>query len=438
MNELIVLGCILFVSLIGFIIIQFWNLLPEDELFFSLGTSFGLGSGLIALQLYAYSRCGISWNIFTLLTPWVLFIFVVLGISKERFKIPLLNIPNFSLLEKILITGILLTLFYVIIEALIRPLSVWDGWATWLFESKVFFFDGRVSYENMHFMQASYPLLYPLLATFNYIIMESVDDTAILLLSVAFYFFLSLSFFSVLKKQYGIRYALVWTFILMTTQNLIRHGRLEAGIADLPQGYFIFVSSMLFLKYLQKFSQKILILLMIMLGFASLIKNEGTPFLFIMLLLLFYTFYKKKMYSYVSYLLIPLSIWGDWQIFKKMIQVDQIYSLAHPFEMSIHKTANAIIGSVRELFTIKSWNIVWILYFLSFFYNKKRNIDQLYLTIIILVQLSIYFILYLTTYGNNPESSLPRLLIHVLALVVYVLAVQLKERNNRFVAWILG
>jgi hypothetical protein len=288
-------------------------------------------------------------------------------------------------------------------------------------------------------MQASYPLLYPLLATFNYIIMESVDDTAILLLSVAFYFFLSLSFFSVLKKQYGIRYALVWTFILMTTQNLIRHaGRLEAGIADLPQGYFIFVSSMLFLKYLQKFSQKILILLMIMLGFASLIKNEGTPFLFIMLLLLFYTFYKKKMYSYVSYLLIPLSIWGDWQIFKKMIQVDQIYSLAHPFEMSIHKTANAIIGSVRELFTIKSWNIVWILYFLSFFYNKKRNIDQLYLTIIILVQLSIYFILYLTTYGNNPESSLPRLLIHVLALVVYVLAVQLKERNNRFVAWILG
>jgi hypothetical protein len=123
MNELIVLGCILFVSLIGFIIIQFWNLLPEDELFFSLGTSFGLGSGLIALQLYAYSRCGISWNIFTLLTPWVLFIFVVLGISKERFKIPLLNIPNFSLLEKILITGILLTLFYVIIEALIRPLS---------------------------------------------------------------------------------------------------------------------------------------------------------------------------------------------------------------------------------------------------------------------------------------------------------------------------
>lgn len=428
MNELIVFTSIMFASLLGYVLIRAYNLLPKEDLLFSIGCSFGLGVGLLFLQMYSYSRFGIAWHIQTLILPWLLILGIVTLIKRKSFHFSLSLFPQLTYFEKFLCVGIFLTCCYVLFEVLLRPLGVWDGWATWLFEAKVFFIDGKISATNLQYMQASYPLLYPLFATFVYEMMGHVDDTAILLISTAFYGFLSLSFFASLRRSHGLTYSLFGTLLLMTLQNLIRHGgRIEAGIADLPQGYYFFICTMLYLRYLTTTSHRLFFLLCTFLGFSTLVKNEGTPFLLIMTILGLYHIYKHKMYSHLLYLLIPCGLLLEWVYFKKISGVDQIYSVAHHFELSLGKVVSSITGTFKEFVTIKSWNFLWIMYFYLLVFSRPIKEKLVNLHGIILFQLGCYLVVYFTTFGNGPESSIPRLLIHIAPIALFIILSQIKD-----------
>src|SRR4030067_1512713 len=110
---------------------------------------------------------------------------------------------------------------YVLIEALIRPVGVWDAVAIWLNKSKIFYLDGSLVPSHFIHIDSGYPLVVSLLGTFIYIILGHVNDTAVLITSFAFYSFLALSFFSILKEKFGVKYALIFTLLMVTTQNLV-------------------------------------------------------------------------------------------------------------------------------------------------------------------------------------------------------------------------
>ena len=59
--------------------------------------------------------------------------------------------------------------------------------------------------------------------------------------------------------------ALIFTFLLLSTQNLVRHGgRFEAGYADLALGFYIFLSVLLLLDYLKIQNKKALFLFLLL------------------------------------------------------------------------------------------------------------------------------------------------------------------------------
>jgi hypothetical protein len=429
MNALIVLITIIFISLCGYVLLRGFNLVSKKDNLLAVAYSYGFGTSLIALQLYLYSRLSIAWDRENILLPWiVIFIIIIFKRKKDiSFKFP--EIPPIKTVDKIIIAGICISLSYVILEALIRPLTTWDGWANWLFQAKVFFLQGRILPEDLIYMNSEYPLTINLLGTFIYIILGRVDDTAVLLTSSAFYAFIALLMFAVLKKNYGVRYALLFTLLLTTTQNFIRHGgRLEAGMADLPLGYFAFISATLLIDYLQKNSTRTFILLNIFLAMTALIKFEGIPLSFFIALCAIYHIYKTKKYGHIPIFFIWILPPVLWQIDRRLLELSHEYfSSGHYLETSFEKTITAFTGTLKELINIKSWNLLWIIFFYMLFIKPKNLKHFNTLPFIILSQLSLYVIMYLLTSGHAPDSSIERLLMHIAPIAFYYIAVKIKH-----------
>ncbi len=425
MNIIITLITILFITAVGFAIIRGFNLISNKDKLLSIACSYGLGVGLISMQLYVFSRLNFPWHKELLIYPWLILVGVILFRSRNRinFKLPLF--PKFTNLQIFLLCGILVACSYTIFEALIRPVTVWDGWAIWLLKSKIFFLDGTIDPEMLNYIKSDYPLIISLLGTFIYIILGRVDDTAVLITSTAFYLALALLFLSAVKKKFGFTYALLFTFLLVTTQNFVRHGgRLEAGLADLALGYYAFACFILLIIYLKTSSGKLLLLLNIFLGITTLIKFEGVTITLLLSCFMFYHITKNRLYSHFIFFLIWFIPFTDWQTYKKIHLASVNYFTAHKFEFSISKTLNVFSGTFKELINVKSWNMLWIIYFYTLFIFKiTKNKELMILNTIILFQFAVYIIIYIFTSGNSPESSIERLLIHIAPLALYSVAI---------------
>src|SRR5207302_961120 len=104
------------------------------------------------------------------------------------------------------------------------------------------------------------------------------DQVAILFFTF-FYISLLIIFYYYAKNFTSQRFALGYTFLFATTQNMIRHaGRFDVGNADLPLGYFFLCSSIFLLEFLKTKSTKSTFLLTLFVTTAALIKSEGIPF----------------------------------------------------------------------------------------------------------------------------------------------------------------
>ena len=438
MNILIVLLTVCFVCLLGYLFIKTFNFLPGKEDLSVLGHSYGLGIGLISLQLYLFSRLNISWDRYSLIFPWIVFFALVYIFKKPKFNLTF----KFEKLNKIslfLMILILISTAYVLLEALIRPLAVWDGWAIWLLKSKIFFIDGKIIPSVLNYVKSDYPLVVSLFGTFIYIVLGHVDDTAVLLAFFAFYLFLGIIFFSYIKERFGMTYALLMTFIFLTLQNLIRHGgRYEVGQADLALGYYIFLSETLLLDYIKKQEIKKLILLNIFLGITGVIKFEGLPFVLAAQGVIAYFIFKERKYKkFISGLLWILPV-AEWGLYKRINNVSVNYFYVHQFIFSLSKIPSSIKDVFKELVNIKSWSLLWFSYFFLIFCFGVKKTELTVLNIFILLQFFAYMMLYFFTVGNSPESSIERLLVHIAPLAMLYVAIAIKEvykKNENIISY---
>lgn len=424
MNFLLILISILFTAFIGYVFIRGFNLI-EDKLF-ALACSYGLGIGLIYYQLFLYSRLGISWSKELIIIPWILLCVLILFKNFEKFKTRFFKIPKFDKIEILFFISILFLIFYTVFEATIRPATTWDSWATWLMEAKAYFHDGRLIPSTLEYLGSDYPLVLKLNWVFNYITLGKVDDTAILLTSSAVYISSLIAFFASSRKKLGRKSALLFTFLLASIQVLIRQGgRMEAGQADLPLGYFAFISSILLIDYFNNKRAKTLLLFNIFLAILSLTKAEGLPFAIISGFISIYIIFKSKLYNHFLILLFWVIPIVDWRFFRIQNHIPSYYFETHHIETSLLKTKNALHGSFLGLINIKSWAGLWILYIYSLiFLGFKKNMEILILNILVISQIVIYLGIYLFTSGNGPESSWDRLLVHIAPIAMYVISLQ--------------
>jgi hypothetical protein len=399
--------------------------------------SFGLGAGVVAFQLYVYSRFHIFWNVFLILVPWILLLATAFYFRKNELNFTL-KITRVSVFSKLLIILIVILLFIVFIESISRPIPAWDGWASWLFRAKMFFVENGVKTQIFSYVPSEYPVIVSLMTTFLYKVLGFIDDRSVLLLYPSFYLSLTIMFFFSLKKTVGVARALLFTFLLISTQNIIRHsGRFEVGQADFILGFYMFASFSLFILFSRSKKLGNFILLQLFLAITALIKNEGIPFVLIIQMFLLVFIYKHRLFKILPYFLYFVIPFGDWQIFKASVHLfvitSYIQSSLHPERVGI-----IIYEYMKEFLKLANWNLLWIAFFVSYvvYIIRRKSSQNLAVPyIIVFLQLLVYCSVFLFT-STNPMLHIPnvnnRELIHLAPIAVYIVCIvfsKLKYKN---------
>ncbi len=422
---LTVIGIFLYI-IIGYSFIKLTNLFEKEKVLEVVPYSFAIGLGFVSIQMFLYSLLKIPWSSFNIIVPWIFVI--AYSIYKTPLDFKFLNVKNTlnkkNFLWKLFTVLSILLLIFVFFEAILRPLSAWDGWAIWLLKGKMFYLDGYVNPNVYLMLKDNYAYTINLSVSFIYTLIGYPNDRAVLLVFYCFYLMTGISLYFSIKKNSSKTIAALFTFLFLSTQNILRHGgRWEAGYADLALGFYIFLTVMSFFNYLSKKNNSSLILVIILMSITSLVKEEGMFFSFIIFLTLLYAEIKHKKTKHIltSFIyLIPLLIW---QVFKYVNGISFHY-LYTQFSFQLSRVLDALKYMIYELFNFKNWNILWILFIVSIFklnFKKKESI----IFFIILIQLFMYFMVFLIS-PHAPQQHIlnvmNRLLLHLAPLAVYLSA----------------
>ena len=198
MNMFIFLLPLICIFLIGLIVISVTNNFSRQSLLNKLGFAYGIGVGCVTVQMMFYSFLHIGWNPFSILLPWFL-LGVVTFIKKSKMQLQII-LPS-AKIDFLLLAGIICSSFFVLFEALIRPLSAWDGWSHWFLHGKAFYILGYIDPQYLISVNNAYPPLMNLLITFSYIVTGGIHEQAAIFLYAWFYVALLLIVGYMVSKQ---------------------------------------------------------------------------------------------------------------------------------------------------------------------------------------------------------------------------------------------
>lgn len=246
------------------------------------GAAFGLGSGLLTLEMFVFALAGLPWDPLGLaLLPTVgAAAAVVLRRRREGLAQP--APPALSPWRRVARIGLVLILVLLVggsfIRAGLTPLSSWDGFAIWGFKAKAFYVDGTVAGSFLldavrEYSHPDYPLHLPLLMAWVFLVLGEWHDGVVMLLFPAFYASLLLVCYAMLARLGPPEVALLFTLGLASMPQLLDHA--SAAMADLPLAYSLTAGVALLVRYLERPERSALLGAALMMGAAGWMKNEG-------------------------------------------------------------------------------------------------------------------------------------------------------------------
>lgn len=434
MNILIVLFLLILTTYFGYSMLNLLRI-KIGNLFFMIALGFGIGFGTIFLLMGVYSILGIHWDALSIFPP-VFFISIVSFAFSKSGTLKII-IPRLSKKSTATLFLIVFLAGFVLFESIIRPLSAWDGWSSWQMRAKAMYVDQEITTEQFFYFETEYPLAVPLYSVFIYEMLGEVDDTAILLVSFFFYVMIGLAAFSFLQTKTSTNFALLMTFLVLSTQNLIRHGgRYEAGMADIIMSFFIILAIILLHFVIEKKSGVTLALLFFVMFLTSQIKNEGVVFSsIIFVVILYYAIVGRITRKWLLFFLYMIGVL-IWPLLKV------IYGLPGGILRSIpiingYVLLGVVKTQITQYLNIQNWNFGWVYIFTVLTYviaTKKIN----GVVIVILAQLLVYLIIFLFSSVDpvtHAQGITDRLLIHIFpaATVMFSLYIYPKIKSNRLV-----
>jgi hypothetical protein len=153
---------------------------PDDRLAVgeSLALSYGLGVGLVTLQMLAYSLAGIRFTLVRVVLPWAVVWPLYLFLVRRRAvpPEPAAGRPfarRLSPAALLLLAPVAIVCLAMLVRSTFMPVWVWDAWAIWDIKARAFHLHGGVvpflSDSYYALTHLDYPLLVPLAGTFVYL-----------------------------------------------------------------------------------------------------------------------------------------------------------------------------------------------------------------------------------------------------------------------------
>lgn len=408
MNIIIVLLLLIFTSFIGMYIIRKYTLLRNGIT--ALPYGFAVGFGIIGYLMFVYSLLNLPWKPILLLLPFLVFFIA----TYKKMYFGKVKVPKVSPLKILLLFFITALISFAFIEALIRPPTSWDSWSSWILRANYYFFEGSVSKESYQYLTTSYPAIVPLYITFLYTILGKVDDIAVLAIYPFLYSMLALAFFSFVRSRTSVSFSLLFTFLLLSSQNLLRHaGRFEAGLADIIVGFFVLCSTIILELFFNQPKRSTAFLLMLLLSIISQIKNEGFVIALILFLIFWIRCWKIRRFYLKESMLFLIFIVG-WIIYSSTSELPPGI-LFEKVTVSFTVFESLVEIFLYQMLNIQNWNLGWILFLVSlpsFIINRKHGLFFGVTALVLMVYFSIFF------FSNaNPVSHavgiVDRLYLHI-------------------------
>jgi hypothetical protein len=418
------------------------------------GVAFGLGSGLLTTEMFAFARLGLAWSPLRLAVLPAVGAGVAAVYGRRRIVSPGGPLSAIGMGRRVVRIGFALILLVLgaatFVQAALVPVSTWDGFAIWGFKARAFFVDGTVSpafllEPSRGYSHPDYPLHLPLLMTWVFVVLGQWHDGLVLFLFPAYYASLLLVTYGALARQGAPELALVITTVLGSLPQFLAHA--GAALADLLVAYYLVAAVAVLLCYVEHAERSTLVVAALMAGTAGWTKNEGIAWFALLTLCLgrWVAPAGRGRASALIFAVIGAAVMLPWLIWRPFLGLES--HLVRPASV-VHGLADApgrlaLIGTMLalEASRISRWNLVWPLFLLAslVLLAWREAASARRYAVVTWSGLGLYVGVYLVTDLNLPwllSTSLDRLLLHLAPLAV--LTVGSAAHGCRFIRKGLG
>jgi len=415
--------------------------------------SYGIGLGLVALEMLILSFFNIKFNVISILIWWVPLVgWVLLSDFRDRrfifSKSEIEKKKPFSWVEKVFVFGISFEIFYAFFRALIKPIESYDAIATYAIRSKIFYLARSIPQDffyslSLLFPHPDYPLNIPLSETFVYLFLGSLNDQLVKVIFPLYFVAILGILYSSIRRFSSRANALVFTFMLATIPQF-NHFATNA-YHDVPLSYYCFTGTLFLLYWFKDRSTSgFLYISAIMTALSAWTKNEGFVYCVanITLLAIFLSLNRRNIrvmdicngFLYMGIILLILMPWMWVKGTAHLVNSDIDLLKTGQFNIveQCYKAWPIIYEFQRQMLGPKKWNIFWIIVmFSAIVYHRKIFLkSQMYITISLMLAISGYIFAYLI--GQREIAyfvtmTWSRFMLHFLPLAVYWLALLFKE-----------
>lgn len=415
--------------------------------------SYGLGLGIISLEMFCFHFFNIKYSLSVILAPWSpLFIvnsFIYLK-SKRLLKHASFNGKDRGrgALYFFLAGGILFEIFYAFFRALIKPIEAYDAVTTYAIRSKIFYLSKCIPHDffynlSLLFPHADYPLNIPLSETFIYLFLGNLNDQLVKLIFPLYFMAILGILYLAVRRLSSRNYALLFTFLLATIPQFNNFA--TNAYHDIPFSFYCFAGTLFLLYWFKETAApSFLYISAVTTALSAWTKNEGFVYcaanialLMIFILINRRNSIKKNILSLFLYAGIILLILAPWLLVKyraNLVNCDVGSTDLNQLNIlrQAYKIWPIFYEFQRQVFGPKKWNIIWVIFiFAVLVYRKKIFMkDQLYITASLMLIISGYIFVYLIgrdDIWHMVGTTWSRMLIHFLPLTVYWLASILRE-----------
>ncbi len=445
MEPILLIICITVTTLIGWAILNiiFYKLMPFS-LFERAALSYGLGIGVVTLEIFLFHFLKAPLNILNLLIPWIPIIIFGLFVIRTDSS-PISRDKNkFSLFEKFLLAGISFEVIYAFFRTFLKPVDSFDSIAMYAIRSKIIYLSRGIPADffkniTVNFPNPDYPLLVPLAEVWVYTFLGNLNDLLVKAIFPIYLLSFLIIFFFLLKRFMGRSQALLFTFLLATIPQFNHFA--TVGYTDFILAYYYSIALILILLWIKEKSFNLLALSAVFTGFAMWTKNEGIALCIINLILLALfligSFNKRFLGQIIIFILIAILISGPWLVLRTSMRLDNevlqltTFNLKRFTDISkrLDRIPTILYEFQKQFVGPKKWNIIWILFFVVFFTNFRRAFsdDLKYVTLPIILILFSYGAVYLLLPVRGPigwyvARGISRLFIHFVPITVLWLA----------------
>lgn len=326
--------------------------------------------------------------------------------------------------------GIIFKLGYAFVETCSKPEYSWDACMNWTAIAKwLLFVNSYFPDEVIYYLtqMSSYPkqITFMHLWIFNWM-GNANDQWSKIIFPIGLLCFSGIFYYS-LKKYLGRLWALIFTYLLLTTPFFIYDATI--GYADFSLAIYFSLSSIFFYRWIKEKHGVYFWLFAIFSALTTWIKMEGVTFYGLgLLLLLIYlwqeyeTPVREKMEKILQYFAIYVVIGFPWQIFRMINKMPsrEILTFKLNYFFELHRQAYDL------LFMQGTWGVFWLIFAFIILISFKRlfNNENKYLLIILLLfylRTIFVFLFTLNSYEYLP-STFNRLWISVYSISVFTLA----------------